>query len=196
MSDANGKSAAREQKEWILPELASILGLDHEDEDTLDALTSKLQFWLQRGVLRMVPWLKSQLYLTRMLNGGDTAVDEDASRMVYQLVEFRDHTVDDDDEDAGGAADSASFGTGLNERQQAEQEQQVESYALGALGNFARYARGEECDGRRRAVCHACFVAMVHSFFTFTLVLCRSFSSLPTRVLSTRSASPSTSCTR
>lgn len=111
-------SSTRERTEWSLEDLAEALEIDDEDD-----LKPKMQFWLQRGILRVMP-----------------SDDPDASP-VYQLVEFHSGAEDDDD---GVGGDAATMPGQMSEKQQREQDAQVEMYVLGSLGNFARLAAHRE----------------------------------------------------
>jgi hypothetical protein len=105
-----------ERTRWSLTELSEQLQMDDEE------LFPFVQFWLHKGLLRVVPSSEQ--------NG-----PRDSSPL-FELVESAAHSDEDAAEDGSGAA-SSTDPSALSAKQLGEQHALVETYVLGALNNYA-----------------------------------------------------------
>lgn len=129
--------APSDRTRWSLSDLASRLEMDDEDE-----LAVKVQFWLQKGLLRVVKQTREEKQTTMDGPTIDEDEEEDESDSsaspVYQLVELASHMEDAEAGGGGGGGGGSDDGSALTSKQRGEQDRLVESYALGALNNFAK----------------------------------------------------------
>jgi hypothetical protein len=111
-------TSVAERTRWSLTELAEQLQMDDEEE-----LFPFVQFWLHKGLLRVVP-------------SSEQSGSPPDSSPLFELVESSAHSDEDAAEDGSGAASSADP-SALSAKQLGEQHALVETYVLGALNNYS-----------------------------------------------------------